>query len=211
MVVKSAHLTAEEVGYLRELFAANELREVPLLRSRTLALDPYGGDTELLQLLSDAKHLQLKLEQGNYIFDFKLYVERPTAGPPVALRFGYPTIIERDGTARAVRVHPYQGDIRVIDSRGLLQAPQVRDLSATGLSLTDLPSTLTRPGRHSIHLRVQFSNAERFEVKGQVVRINRDHADTNRRTLAIRFENIAAETQTILNRYVFRQHTQAQH
>ncbi|MCO6439674.1 MAG: PilZ domain-containing protein [Nitrococcus mobilis] len=204
MAIKSAHLTAEGLDYLRELFAANEPREARVIRSRALVLDPYGGDAECLQL---------KLEQGNYVFDFKLYVEHPTAGAPVALRFNYPTIIERYGTERAVRVHPYhhQGDRWVIDSQGLLQTPRVRDLSATGLSLTDLPSTLTRPGRHPIYLRAQLSNAERFVLKGQVVRINRDPTDARRRTLAIRFEDITAESQAIINRYVFRQHTQARH
>ncbi len=212
MAIKSAHLTAEELGYLRELFASSKPRQAPAIRSCAFVLDPYSGDTELLALLSNTERLQLKLEQGNYVFDFKLYVEHPTAGSPVALRFSYPTIIERYGTERAVRVHPYQGDIRVIDSRGLLQAPQVRDLSVTGLSLTDLPSSFTHPGRHPIHLQVRLSNAEHFELKGEVVRINQDHTDTKRRTLAIRFdEDITAETQTILNRYVFYQHTQARH
>ena len=212
MAVKSAYLTPEELDYLQELiFVADEAQEATAERPRQLLLSPYGGDTELLLQLLKADRLQLKLERGTYLFVFELYAERPTAESAVALRFSYPTIIECYGTERAARVQPDQGDIRVVDSQGLLQAPQVRDISATGLSLTDLPSTLTRTEHHLINLRVQLTDAERLELKGRVVRVNQDKANTKRRTLGIRFENIDADTQAILNRYVFRHHAETRH
>lgn len=207
MSVRPAHLTAEELDYLRELFAANQPRHAVPIHPRQLLLDPSGADAELLVQLINADRLHLTVEQGNYVFGFELSVERPPAGFPVAVRFSYPTITERCGTERAARVHPDQGEISVIDDQGLLQAPQVRDISATGLSLTDLPSTLTRPGRHQIQLHLQLAEAERLELKGRVVRVNRDQIDDKRRTIGIHFENTDSTTQAILNRYVFRHHS----
>lgn len=212
MAVKSAYLTPEELDYLQELiFAADETHDAAAERPRQLLLSPYGGDTELLLQLLKAERLQLRLERGTYLFLFELYAERATAESTVALRFSYPTIIERYGIERAARVQPEQGDIQVVDNQGLLQAPQVRDISVTGLSLTDLPSNLTRAEHHPIDLRLHLTDAERLELKGRVVRINRDENDAKRRTVGIRFENIDAETQAILNRYIFRHHAETRH
>ena len=211
MPAKSAHLTAEELDYLRELFAADRSREAPSAPPRQLLLDPAGADAELLLQLINADRLQLTAEQGNYLFDFELYVEQRPAGLPAAVRFSYPTIIERYGTERAARVHPYQGDIRVADSQGLLQTPRVRDISVTGLALTDLPSILTRPGRHPIQLYLELTEAEQLELQGRVVRVNRDQANGKRRTLGIRFENIDPAARAILNRYIFHHHSRARH
>lgn len=212
MPAKSAHLTAEELDYLRELFAADQSCEAPPTSSYQLLLDPSGTpNAQLLLQLINADRLQLTAEQGNYVFDFELYVERRSAGLPMAVRFNYPTIIERYGTERAARVHSYQGDIQVADSQGLLQNPRVRDISVTGLSLTDLPSILTRPGRRPIQLHLELAEAEQLDLKGRVVRVNRDQANGKRRTLGIRFENIDPAARAILNRYIFHHHSRAQH
>ncbi|HET8700685.1 MAG TPA: PilZ domain-containing protein [Nitrococcus sp.] len=205
MPIKSARLTTEELDYLRELFAADRSCGATSVSPHQLLLDPCGSDAELLLQLIKADRLRLTAERAHYVFDFNLCIEYP-ADSPVAVRFSYPTIIERYGTERATRVRPHQDDIQVADKKGLLQAPQVRDISVSGLSLTDLPSTLTRPGRHQIQLQLQLAKSDPLELEAQVVRVNRDYTDTKHRTLGIRFEHIDAAAQAILNRYVFLHH-----
>ncbi|MGD8709644.1 MAG: hypothetical protein PVF40_04590, partial [Ectothiorhodospiraceae bacterium] len=142
------HLSAEELSYLRELFSESRPGPDRPVGERGLLLDPSSADAEVLMQLIGADRLQMTAEQGGYLFRFDLQLERPPSGFPVALRFSYPTIVERSGTERAARVRSSLEGVDVSDPQGRLHHPRVRDISASGMALEDESSGLTRSGRH---------------------------------------------------------------
>lgn len=158
----------------------------------------------MLMRLIGADSLQVTAEHGGYGLQFELRLEQPSSGEPVAVRLGYPTILDRDGRERAARVHPEHGEVLVTDPGGCLQSPAVTDISASGMAIADTAPGLKRGGHDRIGLRLRLDGGGPIEIEGRVVRA-KPVAD-RRRMLGIAFEHTDSETRAILNRFIFRHH-----
>lgn len=209
MIRDESGLTPEEIAYLQSLFAEDSGTGTGMALPRRLLLDPSGTDAELLAQLAESQNLTLTAEKDGYQFLFRLAVQRPPNGQPVEVRFGVPRIIEKNGRERAARVRPRPDEIRVMDSRGALRRAQVRDISCSGVSLTDRGNeAAATDGR--VRLRLRLESGTHAHVMGRVVRVEHEPT-TGERTLGIEFQHSDSATQEILERFVFTHHPLLHH
>ena len=209
MAREESQLTPEEMAYLQSLFAEDTGETSGTALSGRLLLDPSGSDAQLLSQLAEFQNLTLSAEKAGYKFRFRVSVPRPPSGHPVEVRFGVPRIVENRGRQRAARVRPRPDEIRVVDSRGTLHHALVRDISCSGLSLTDHGDDTATADGH-VRLRLRLESGADAQVVGRIVRVQREPA-TGERTLGIEFQHSDTATQEILERFVFTHHPLLHH
>jgi len=202
-------LTQDEQDFLRDLFAESGIGGELITESRALNIDASGADPDLLRQLLVADSLHLFARKGPFLLKFSLYIDESgsESGRPLALRFGYPTILESQGTERCVRVRPAGDEIVVIDPSGILRRPIVEDISSSGLALSDESSEIDLAGTaRPIDLVLLLPDGNPVSVRGQVVRVKQESPGQGRHLVAVQFEDTDEETLVALKRYVFRRH-----
>lgn len=201
-------LTPEEMGYLQSLFQGDESGPGPTVKGRArLHLDPAAAP-ELALYLMGLGPLQLTAERGSLHLSFPAQVVEDPATASLAVELSWPGIVERHPARdRSLRVRPLPADgVSVADPSGRLTAPTVEDLSVSGISMVDSPSSPITVGTRLPGLLLRIPG-QVLTVDGVVVR---DEASASaggaapaHRLLALALDG-ADEARLALQAYVFR-------
>lgn len=208
MSTAPTHLTGDEIEFLQRLFAEVDAGPTGTAAegSRRLTLDAGRSDAEVLASLIGAEQLTLTAERDGLQFSFEVALARPPSGHPVSLQIGYPRIVDRQGHGRAARVQPAMDEATLVAIDGARRNATVRDISASGLSVTE-PSLGHRRRNERIRLHLRLDGDERANLQGRIVRVeNARRGGSPCRTLGIEFEHADPGTRAILDRFVFRHH-----
>lgn len=196
-----ATLTAEELGFLREMFAGTDPVGTGAGPGR-LVLDPSNGDPDLLADLLSASPLEFRAQHEDYVLRYDVEVERPATGAPIALRFGTPAIVEERLQPRYARVKPAGSEIRVAESEGRMAQCMALDISTSGMRLR----TQGEPMEDLRELDLQLSVCgERLRLRAEIVRVipGRRRRECQ---LAVRFLAPERAAREAINRYVLQRH-----
>lgn len=196
------YLTEEERDYLRQLFAESVRREQkPLGGEHTLLLESPSIERDLLLRMLAEMHAEMIATDGQYCLRFRLELAPSPYGGPAVLRLAPPTVIDRHGIERGVRVRPVRGEIALHDRGGRLAQSQVLDISDSGVAIVPPAPIDARPGTRMADLQLKLPGRQPFSVTGRVVRVEPARSQTQR--LALAFEDVPPEAQSALRRYVF--------
>ncbi len=213
MVADDTALSGEELAFLQDLFRESA-PDLARTGERSLRVDASGTDAELLAQLLESRSMRLTAERDGLLIRFELSLRPSRGGQPLELVFSRPTITECRAPAadpvreRAARVRPPVDDVTVEDSSGRPLPARVRDISATGMALTERGDSPVPGARISLHLRLDGGGET--DVGGRVVRVHQD-AGSDECTIGIAFEHTDAQTRSVLERFVFRKHPVLRH
>lgn len=202
-------LTREELDYIRELFSASEgSASAPA----GLHLATSEESHRFLEHLRDAGKLRLEADWGNHRLLFPVDISLLTESGELNLELGIPEILESGAVSRNWRVTPDAQEIRIDDTSGLLHAPRIVNISASGLAIRDRLPPHAHPEQHPVTpLLVRLPGLRRpLRLKGRVVRSTRGR--NGRETeLGIHFEHPSGRAREALDRYIFHRHRELYH
>lgn len=143
-------------------------------RGRGLFVELPQGEEDLLQWLVTSDNVELVAGDGSRVLQFRLESSAREHDSEVPrLQLGYPSVIDRAGPARGLRVQPRVGDqVIVADTRGRLRDAQLLDLSSTGLKLWHAGHSGVREGWRMSGLRLVLPGQPLIEFTARVVRVN---------------------------------------
>ena len=197
-------LSQAELDLLQSLFTAEPSPGQGPTDRVLLHLDPSTSQMlpEYLTLLGE---MTLKASRAGHDLAFPFQVLNEPEKGVLAMELRYPTITERHpGHNRSLRVHPRQGErLQVVDPSGRMTTPKVDDLSLSGVSVLDHPSSTIQVGEVFSPLLVQLPH-DVIQVEGRVVRrgMSQDASGQPMVRLAISLSGSEA-CQTKLSAYVF--------
>ena len=196
MATEQSPLTAAERDYLLELFAEEAIGQPPTPETVSLRLESSGIEPDRLLRLLAGQALELTASDGRYRLRFGLEWGDPLHDEPT-LRLVPPTVTDRLGVERQARVYPAADEVSVLDLDDQTAAPQVLNLSDTGIALSEASRRAQAQELRELELRLPGSPPLR--VRGRVVRVD---ADQGPATVALSFESLSAETRNSLRQYV---------
>lgn len=201
-------LSAEELTFIRQVFSQDEDTDAPAGRVLVSLANPTNP--EVLGILRGAEALQLTALYGNVILRFPIGLVADPRGQ-LSLEFRSPTITDRAGKERPLRVHPeHTGEISLADARGLSLATKVVDISETGLSVESNSAEL-KTGTVLNDLVLRLPTGAEYRVRAEVVRVvdsaQRPFDSAQNRQVALTFEGNDETVKAALGAYVFERFT----
>lgn len=194
-------LSGEELGFLRELFAAQKPDTGDLTD-----LELSTSSEALLGLFPGLKGLEVSAERGGYRYVFPLQSVHSSG---LKLEIKTPRIYDLRGSAvRSWRAPVEDTTVEVTDPGGMLKDPRVVNLSMSGLLLVaDGKDAAFRPERHDpLPLQIKLPDlVNPKSLSGRVVRRTIDKVH-RRQSLAIEFETLDLELEEAICHYLLRAH-----
>ncbi len=191
----------------RSCHAGEDVQVEKETRVASLRIDRDAASLGLLrECWGQQQTVELALTHEPYQLVYRLHRRRvsPDGAVEFDIDIACPAIIERYGVSRQARVRPPLGEVRVIDTGGRLQRPEVIDVSRSGVGLRAASSEGLTPGERFWHLWLQLPCGRLSQVRAAVARVQ---ADADGAAVAgLAFFELDADTDAALARYVFERH-----